>query len=66
MFDFVISLVVLAALALVAGAFVLFRRGNRKQALLMGLLAIVMIANVAIWLIPAEGGASLADVAAEG
>ena len=65
MFDFVISLVILAAVALIAGAIVMLRRGNRKQAGLMALLAAVMIVNAAIWLVPTESGQSLADAAAE-
>lgn len=65
MFDFLISIVILAAAALLAGAVFLYRRGNAKQALLMGVLALVMIANVAIWLMPVAGGGSLADAAAD-
>ncbi len=64
MFDYLISVVVLAAVALLAGAYALHRRGSSKQALLMAVLAAVMIANVAIWLIPTSGGDSLADAAA--
>ncbi|WP_340586726.1 hypothetical protein [Erythrobacter alti] len=64
MFDYVLSIVILAILALLAGAFFLHRRGARKQALLMVVLAVVMIANVAIWVIPTAGGDSLADAAA--
>lgn len=64
MFDFIVSLVVLAAIALIIGAIALWRRGNAKQAGLMALLALVMIANIAIWLIPTADGESLADVAA--
>ena len=64
MFDFAMSLVVLAALALVAGAVFLFRRGKRKQAGLMVLLAVIMALNVAIWTVPTPDGDSLADAAA--
>lgn len=57
MLDLVLSLTVLAALALLIGAFMLWRRtGNRKQALLMVLLALVAIVNVAIWTVPDAGG----------
>jgi hypothetical protein len=56
MMDWVLSLVVLAALALLAGAFVLFRRGETRQAGLMVLLAIVMLVNVAIWVVPDSSG----------
>ena len=57
--DIILSLVVLSALALVAGAIALWRRGSyRKQALLMLVLAAVMAANVAIWALPSAGGGS--------
>lgn len=64
MFDYLVSIVMLATVALLAGAFALYRRGNAKQAALMALLAAVMVANVAIWLIPTADGESLSDVAA--
>ncbi len=52
--DFILSLVTLTALALVVGAFFLWRRqGVTKQVGLMLLLAMVMIANVLIWSLPA-------------
>ena len=55
--DFVLSLVVLAVLALVIGAAALWRRGeHRKQALLMLLLAAVGLVNVAIWTVPDSDG----------
>lgn len=64
MLDVVLSLLVLAALALLAGAFVLWRRtGNLRQPLLMVLLAIIGLANVAIWTVPnAAGDAPLDQV----
>ena len=65
MFDLVVSLVVLAAVALLGGAVVLLRKGNRKQAVLMAVLAAVMLGNVAIWLVPTDDGKSLANAAAE-
>jgi hypothetical protein len=64
MFDLIVSLVILAAIALLVGAFVLYHKGVTKQALLMGVLAFVMIANAAIWLVPTADGGSLADTAA--
>ncbi|RPF72346.1 hypothetical protein [Aurantiacibacter spongiae] len=64
MFDFVISLVILAAVALAAGAVFLFRRGDRRRAVLMAVLSMVMIANAVIWLAPMEGGGSMAERAA--
>jgi hypothetical protein len=54
--DGVLSLVMLTALALVAGAVVLWRRGVRRQASLMVLLAMVMIVNVLIWTVPDSSG----------
>ncbi|MFB0613233.1 hypothetical protein [Aurantiacibacter poecillastricola] len=64
MFDLIISIIVLAAVALAVGAFVLWRRGVTKQAMLMAILAFVMIANAAIWLIPMEGGGTPMEAAA--
>ena len=63
----VLSLVVLAALALAGGAIALLRRGGAvKQAILMLVLAALMAANVAIWTMPtAQGDAPLAHVAGE-
>ena len=59
----VLSLLVLAAIALVIGAFALWKRGgSRKQVALMLLLAGVMCVNVAIWTLPdASGNAPLAS-----
>ena len=65
MFDLIISIVVLAAVALIAGAIVLWRRGVRKQAALMALLAFVMIGNAAIWLAPMKDGTTPAERAAD-
>ena len=59
--DFVPSLVVLAILALLGGATYLWRRhNNRKQALLMVVLALVMAFNVVVWTIPTPDAASSA------
>lgn len=53
MSDLLLSLTMLAALALLAGAFVLWRRkGERRKALLMVVAALVALANVAIWSLP--------------
>ena len=52
----VLSVVMLAALALVAGAIYLWRRDARRQAGLMLVLAAVMVVNVLIWTLPGEGG----------
>ena len=53
MADFALSLTMLAALALSGGAVVLWRRGERRKALLMATAAAVALANVAIWSVPA-------------
>lgn len=52
MADFALSLTMLAALALIGGAIVLHRRGERRKALLMAVAALVALANVAIWSLP--------------
>ena len=55
--NLVLSLVVLAAIALVIGAWYFRRRGApTRQISLMLILAVVMIANVLIWTIPDSSG----------
>ncbi|HMO69842.1 MAG TPA: hypothetical protein PKD92_00730 [Novosphingobium sp.] len=54
--DLVLSILVLAALAMLGGALVLWRRGLRRQALLMLVLAGVMAVNVGIWVLPDAAG----------
>ena len=57
MLPLVLSLTVIAALALIAGAYFLWRRtGSRKQPLLMLLLALIAFANIAIWTVPDSSG----------
>ena len=52
-----LSLLVLASLALLGGAFYLWRsRGERQRPLLMVLLAAVMIVNLGIWTLPDASG----------
>ena len=53
MADLALSLTMLAAVALLGGAFVLLRRGERRRALLMAVAGLVALANVAVWSIPA-------------
>ncbi len=63
--DMVLSILMLAAIALLIGAFVLWRKGGPlKQVSLMVVLAIVMIGNVLIWTIPDESGEAPAEKAA--
>ena len=53
----VLSILVLAAIALVLGAAALWRRGgSRKQIGLMLLLAAIMAANIGIWTLPDSSG----------
>ncbi|MDG5748881.1 hypothetical protein P8Q88_11915 [Qipengyuania sp. XHP0207] len=67
MLDAVLSLTVLAAILLVIGAWFLWRRtGNAKNALLMVLLAVVALANVAIWTLPDAGGEAPLDKLEQG
>lgn len=56
MTDTVLSVLVLASIALVIGAVAWWRRGQRKQALLMALLALVIAGNVAVWVVPDANG----------
>jgi len=59
--DFALSLMILTIVLLVLGAVALFRRGgNRKQAVLMLVLAGVLTVNVAIWTLPNSQGDTLA------
>lgn len=64
--DTVLSVLVLAIVALVIGAIALLRRGGqKKQALLMLLLAAIAAGNIAIWVLPDASGQSLAGQAAK-
>lgn len=54
--DTLLSLVVLTDILLVVGSVALWRRGDRRRAGLMAVLAVVMAANVAIWSFPAGPG----------
>lgn len=68
MTDIVLSIVMLAAVALVAGAFVLWRRtGEVKNPALMVLLAAIAVVNVLIWTVPtANGDAPIEQIKAAG
>lgn len=59
--DTVLSILMLAAIALLGGAYALWRRGgSKRQVTLMVILALVAIANVAIWIVPdSQGNAPL-------
>ena len=59
--NLVLSVMMLAAIALLLGAAALWRRGVRKQAALMVLLAIIAVINVLIWTVPDAGGRAPVD-----
>lgn len=61
-----LSVAMLGVFALLAGAIVLWRRGVKKQAGLMVVAGLVLLANVLIWTVPDSGGVSPADRANEG
>jgi len=62
MLDIVLSIVMLAALALVAGAFALWRRtGEAKNPALMVLLAVIAVINVLLWTVPSTDGKAPVD-----
>ncbi len=52
MFDIVMPVVVLAVLALLLGAMMIWRAGDRRRAVLMVIAALVLAGNVAIWSLP--------------
>ena len=63
----VLSIVMLAGLLLLVGAFAIWRRGApRKQVILMVIMALVCFANVAIWTVPDAGGDTPLDRAERG
>ena len=61
MTDIVLSIVMLAAIALVGASWLAWRRGQKKQAGLMLVLVLVALLNVAIWTVPDAGGEAPLD-----
>lgn len=60
MAETIISILMLGALALLAGGVhLLIRKRDRKRGLLMLVASAVMFGNVAIWLMPTPSGKSL-------
>ncbi len=66
MLDAALSLMMLAAIALVGGAVFLLRRGERKRPVLMLTLAGIMVVNLIIWTLPDRSGATLKGAAEAG
>ena len=54
MSDTIMSILMLTGVLLTGGAVIVFRKGDRRRALLMLVAALVMFANVAIWLMPVK------------
>ena len=48
------SILMLTGVLLTGGAAYVFRKGDRRRALLMFVAALVMFANIAIWLVPVK------------
>lgn len=64
MTDAALSLAMLTALALLAGAVFLWRKGERQRPALMAILAAVMVTNVVIWSLPTASGETLTTATA--
>jgi uncharacterized membrane protein YqjE len=56
-----LSLTMLAAFGLIAGALVLWRRGERRRPALMALLVVILLVNVGIWTVPDATGEAPID-----
>lgn len=54
MSDTIMSILMLSGTALAGGAVYVFRKGDRRRALLMTVAALIMFANVAVWLVPVK------------
>ena len=54
MSDTIMSILMLTGVLLTGGAVIVFRKGDRRRALLLLVAALVMFANVAIWLVPVK------------
>lgn len=54
MSDTIMSVLMLTGVVLTGGAVYVFRTGDRRRALLMLVAALVMFANIAVWLIPTK------------
>ena len=54
MSDTIMSILMLTGVLLTGGANFVIRKGDRRRALLMLIAALVMFANVAVWLVPVK------------
>lgn len=54
----VLSIMALAVLGLPIAAFAMWRKGDRRQAVLMAVLTLVAAVNLAIWTLPDASGTS--------
>ena len=52
MLETMMSILMLTGIVMIGGAILVFRGGDRRRALLMVIVALVMFANVAIWMMP--------------
>lgn len=50
--DLLLSIAMLGGIALLGGAVLVHRSGDRRRALLMVIAALVLFANIAVWMIP--------------
>jgi hypothetical protein len=63
--NLILSILMLGAIGLLAGAVLLWRRGDRRKAGLMALAALVMAGNVALLIVPLEDGRTPVEAAGE-
>jgi hypothetical protein len=61
MLSIILSLLMLAGIALVAGGIAVWRRGDRRKAALMFVAALVAFGNVALVVAPLSNGRSPAE-----
>jgi hypothetical protein len=63
--NLILSILMLGGIALIAGAILLARRGERRKALLMAIAALVAFGNVALLVVPLADGRSPVEAAGE-
>ena len=55
MSDLLLSVAMFGGFVLLGGSFLVLKRGDKKHSLLMLIAALVVFANVAIWMVPVKG-----------